>query len=327
MTAAAEVTGAHLPAAAATALAAVASAELRAGAAHAIGEALGGATAIILEPTSLGSDYRQTLVIGLPPSDTARVSPSGVLARWLRVNAEPLVLSREAWLMADLSPDEREWLRGTGADLCIPFVADGELVACAVVCGVESASGRRLDTVVSAIGGWAAEVAPRWLALRVSEWQAAGQRAIQRSHQLGTAGELAASIAHEVRNPLAAIRSSIQFVLDEALPSGDRLEILRDVLRDLDRIDRTATGLLQLGPPRAPDPGHVRLDRLLANAIDFMRPYARSRGVTIDGETSEPLPGRFDERALWQTMINLLLNACQACAAGGRVMIRSGLAG
>jgi signal transduction histidine kinase len=276
---------------------------------------------IVFEPGVAGGEFRPSAQIPeVSKAAGLHFAPGGPLLRWLRVNNEPLNFRQNDGVVAYLAAEEREQLAVVGADICVPFVADDELTAFVLAW----ASTIRLDSKDSleAFNDWTRQVAIRWSGLRAMEAAAAVRNAVERSHQLGTAGEMAASIAHEVRNPLAAIRSSIQFALDETLANVERSEILLNVLQDVDRIDRTATGLLQLSRPLPFSRARVRIDRLVLDAVEFLRPYASGRGVALFCDlAAEPLVVLSDERELWQAIINLLLNACQACTSGGQVYV------
>jgi signal transduction histidine kinase len=121
---------------------------------------------------------------------------------------------------------------------------------------------------------------------------------------------------------LTAVRSLVQFLRDsDELPSNYR-GILGGVIAEVDRVDRTVGSLLSLSKPplfvRRPIDGL----ELVTGAAMFVEPYARQRGVslTVDaGPAASDLVG--DEQELRGVLVNVLINACQACARGDHITI------
>jgi len=243
----------------------------------------------------------------------------GRMIRWLRVNAEVLVLRERPDVVAYLTVEERNAIERLAADACVPLVVGGTLVAFVVLCQVNdlaSFSKRR-----SMIEAYAVRAAETWQQVTRSEDLRARQDALGHSNRLGIAGQVAASVAHEVRNPLAAIRSLVQFAKDAPVTPEERESILGDVLEEVDRIDQTVTAMLQLSQPPATRRQTLNLTELVRSVFRFVRAYAHKRGVVITVEANnEPVQIHGDERELRQVITNLLLNACQACRDNGRVV-------
>jgi len=148
--------------------------------------------------------------------------------------------------------------------------------------------------------------------LRTTTQQLAEQRALAR------VGEFAASIAHEVRNPLTAVRLDLQ-VAREAIPDDSRAaRPLGRALAGIDRLDRTvSTALLATRAARV-DGTRVDLMRPLRAACDAAaRSSARPLEIAIDGPDRLEVPG--DAAALEQVFLNVLLNAVEAVRGGGQV--------
>jgi signal transduction histidine kinase len=146
---------------------------------------------------------------------------------------------------------------------------------------------------------------------------------MHRAQQLAVAGQLAATVAHEVRNPLTAIRSSLQFVLDSKSGLEHGREILQRLLAEVDRIEDTLSGVLSLSRSHALNASDLELTDVINQSAQLVRPYAEASGVEIHVEPCPTtLPIRGDQRQLRQVFLNLLMNACQAMT-GGAVRLRA----
>ncbi len=163
----------------------------------------------------------------------------------------------------------------------------------------------------------------------LSERHARAQEALRRRDRLTAMGELASTVAHEVRNPLNAVGMTAQRLRREflaAVPagSGERAELqeLLDVMSsETQRIDRIVQQFLDYArPPRlAPEP--TDLAALVQTLVERTRPLAEARGVTL--ETDVPSGGEacVDASQLRQALDNLVRNAIEATPQGGRVAV------
>lgn len=141
-----------------------------------------------------------------------------------------------------------------------------------------------------------------------------------RSDRLATVGELAASLAHELRNPLAGIAGALR-VLAERLPADDgSQELLADLQAQIARMNKTLTDLLQHARPPEPQRIEVDLNALLEQSLRFL-PRGRVE-VIRDYDESLP-PVRVDPSLLHQAFLNVLVNAHQAMPQGGRLTVRT----
>jgi signal transduction histidine kinase len=309
-------TGAHEPAETFLAEfgAAATSAELRARMAETLGRWTEAERVLFLEGPG-DKNYLCTFALGAPVKP---LNGQGALIRWLRVNNEVLVFKDRPDVVGYLSPDERDYINAIGSDACVPLVARGALVGVFFLCQVRDR--RLLSPPQTVLGTFAARAAEMWRHVTRAEDVQARREAMDQSQRLGIAGQVAASVAHEVRNPLAAIRSLVQFARDTDLPSEEHHSVLTDVLEEVDRIDQTVTGMLQLSQPPASRRRSIDLSDLLRSTTRFVRAYGQRRGVVISVESSdEPIKVMGDDRELRQVITNLLLNACQACDSGQHV--------
>jgi signal transduction histidine kinase len=147
--------------------------------------------------------------------------------------------------------------------------------------------------------------------------QAQLQDELRRAEHLAGLGKLLAGVAHEVRNPLAALRSTVQ--LWQRLPDTARTpESLEAVLQAVDRLNGIVTRLLFFSRADNAARQPVDLKALAAETIDLMEAQAKEQGVRIERRLTEQVPPVWGSaNALRQVMLNLATNALQAMPAGG----------
>jgi signal transduction histidine kinase len=139
------------------------------------------------------------------------------------------------------------------------------------------------------------------------------------------AGELAASVAHEVRTPLSVMRSSAQMLLNApSVRAGENAELVEMLIGEVDRVERVVTGLLELAKPQPHRMERATLPDILVRAIDFVQAQAARQDVTIESDFAPSLPAvTCDREQIYQVALNLLVNALQALSGGGRIMVRT----
>jgi nitrogen-specific signal transduction histidine kinase len=144
---------------------------------------------------------------------------------------------------------------------------------------------------------------------------------VRRSERLGALGQMALALAHEIRNPLSAIRGVAQ-LLETELGAGRYGEHLGVMRAEIDRVNRVIGALLDLGRPLAFTFGAVNLHRLLDRVCLLAEPAARERGVQLVRRYDPSLPALWaDEDRLVQVFQNLVQNGIEAMAGGGRLVL------
>lgn len=164
-----------------------------------------------------------------------------------------------------------------------------------------------------------ATAAERDRALRDLEATADGAR---RADRLAALGTLTAGIAHEIRNPLAAIGGAAE-ILERDYPEGHpRREFLDILRRDIARLNAIAGKYLDYARPQVPALRPVDLNATVNSALDLVGNSAGGVAVVFDARLAPDLPAaRADAAQVQQVLVNLLLNAVQAMPSGGTVEI------
>ena len=143
---------------------------------------------------------------------------------------------------------------------------------------------------------------------------------ISRAEHLATLGELAAGLAHEIRNPLAGIAGVIEIVGRDLPTTSPARGVVKDVRLEIAQINRILTDLLETARPRAPEMRASDLNTTIEHAIMLVRQQVISKPITIDLQKSPDLPEvEHDSDQIHQVLLNLLLNAVQAIEARGAV--------
>jgi len=148
----------------------------------------------------------------------------------------------------------------------------------------------------------------------------ASLQALSDSRALAAVGEFAAQLAHEIRNPLSAVRMDLQMV-EEGLPRGSRLrEIQERVLSEIERLDVTMSGALRTAQSGRAARYVIDAQEPLRAAVTSALTMGGPRGVEVVFEGGgEAGWVRGNAAALEQVFLNLLLNALEASDEGGRV--------
>lgn len=241
-------------------------------------------------------------------------------ANWLAVNREVLVLS-ERNAVTDYLRDELDPFLSRGMKLAFPLISMDRLIGVVFVHPGRTA----LDAVQLAklklLGRQAGLAFGNALLFRERLRQ---NERMYRAEQLATMGEFAAGIAHELRNPLTAIRSTVQFLAGEFEDGSERQRLSEGILDEVDRLNTILGHLLSLARPAETQPTEVDLEREIAKCVAFVATKAHHQRVDIEVTCEEDLPHLFvDPTELQQVLLNIMMNGLQAMPDGGTLSIKA----
>jgi two-component system, NtrC family, sensor histidine kinase PilS len=141
----------------------------------------------------------------------------------------------------------------------------------------------------------------------------------RRQDRLAAIGRMAASIAHEIRNPLAAMRGSIQMLRSEVESDSSQAALMEIILRESDRLNQIITDFLSYARPRSLVQARVEVGNLLNQTFALLRhsPEIGANQMVEAEVPAEPVFADADENQLKQVFWNLARNALQAMPQGG----------
>ena len=153
------------------------------------------------------------------------------------------------------------------------------------------------------------------------------ERELAEKERLASLGRMAATVAHEIKNPLSAIKSIAQVMREDENLHKDYERDLGLIVGETDRLSQSVTQLLSFARRESPAAQPLSVDELVRSVVDLFRANAREQGIALNCEIKleAELSGK-SVSALRDALSNLLLNALQATPAGGRVELAAATA-
>ena len=141
--------------------------------------------------------------------------------------------------------------------------------------------------------------------------------------KLAAIGQLSRAIAHEIRNPVAMISSSLATATRPGLDEAEREEMFEIAAKEAQRLERLTTDFLVYARPRPVQVAPVNLADTLNYVATVARAHAANEGVAIEVSVDNSLEGEFDANQMHQALLNLVLNAIDACHRGDQVRLNA----
>ncbi len=253
----------------------------------------------------------ENITSGTPNEQRMYFNTSDKLIFWLSVNKTFLNLSHHPQVFSFFTKREQELLEHHDVSLIYPFIVMNQVRGMLFIGNKEN--NVPFDTnelqhlkLFLDQAGFAFENALLY------QLQKERTRRMYRADRLATLGELAAGAAHEIRNPLTSIRSSIQFLKKKLNDPAD-VEMANDLISEVDRINQVIEGMLSFSKPKPLKKENTNLKAILVQTLQLVSNIARTNKIDIDLNYQTFKEEIFaDPSQLKQLFLNIIMNAIQA---------------
>jgi two-component system sensor histidine kinase HydH len=144
---------------------------------------------------------------------------------------------------------------------------------------------------------------------------------LKRAERLSAVGQMAAGLAHEIRNPLASIEGAADLLTPGAVDDETRAEFVEIIKKECRRLSRLLTEMLSFARPRAPQFESASVPAMIDSVLTLVRASAHKQ-IEFRREITEPLPPvQCDPEQIKQVLLNLTMNAVQAMEDGGEITL------
>jgi len=152
------------------------------------------------------------------------------------------------------------------------------------------------------------------------------QQQLSRAERLATLGQVAAGIAHEIRNPLVGIGSTAALLRDDFDPSDEKRADLDIILNETRRLDRIVNQIIDYARPRDLVPTQWAMDGIIEEVLKLLDTRLETQRITVTRFCSPTLAAYADRDQIKQVLLNLCHNSLDAMPAGGDLRISAGQA-
>ena len=147
------------------------------------------------------------------------------------------------------------------------------------------------------------------------------QEQLLKAEKLAEIGQLAAGVAHEIRNPLAGIRGAIEVLRENKIDSEVQGPIMAEILERVDRLNTAVQDLLEYAKPMSPHTTRLQLSDVLDSTLSTLMRDPRLQGIKILKDYRQSVDVETDVSIIERVFINIILNAAQAMNSAGKLQI------
>lgn len=148
------------------------------------------------------------------------------------------------------------------------------------------------------------------------------QQDLQRAEKMNAIGQLAASVAHEIRNPMTVVKGFLQLFYNREKMGEEDREYIKLMITEMDRAENIINEYLSLAKPNVEDLEVIDCTELIHSVADLMSSYALlTSGITIELEVEDSLSIKGSKSELKQVFLNIMKNGIEAMKDGGRLFI------
>jgi signal transduction histidine kinase len=278
--------------------------------------------ALLLLQDPLSGDYKLQAESGLGPADEVEalvLHEDAAVVKWLQENRDVLVRDE---MVRRVPQRERELLEAElnvlKVALCVPMILDGRLVG---LIGLGEKLSRDMFFVsdLRLLETLATEVALAVKYRRIED------EAV-RKNRLVELGTIAAGVAHEIRNPLASIKTFAQLMPERVDDPEFRNEFGKLVLKDVDRITKVIESMLAFARPAQVNIKEQPANELVEEAILLVQPRLKAKRIELTRAFHGNPIVKVDKHQILQVLVNLLSNAADALHEQGKVRVATGMA-
>jgi len=152
------------------------------------------------------------------------------------------------------------------------------------------------------------------------------RKQMERMERLATLGEVSAGIAHEIRNPLAGIKTSAQVLEESFSPNDFRAQLVSRIVKEIDRSNELLKKFFRFAKPSRPEQDFIDIEKIIESVQLLLVSRMKKRKIVFKSNHEAELPKVFvDESQIEQVIVNLLLNAMDSIKNSGEIFVSTKL--
>ncbi|WP_289828387.1 GAF domain-containing sensor histidine kinase [Parabacteroides goldsteinii] len=231
------------------------------------------------------------------------------LVSWLSVNEKHLIISRHPDIVSYFPPEEQEIIRQLGAELIFPLKIMNQING-TIFLGKKTDGAPFTEQELNLLSILINQATFAIEHASLYEQQTERLKKMYRTDRLATLGELAAGAAHEIRNPLTAIRSTIQYLSKDFSTDPVKSEMVTELISEVERINKIVQGLLSFARPSDLNTSDINIEQLINQTLLLVTNTLRKQNVEVEFEyftDNTTIQGDAE-----QVFLNIILNAVEA---------------